>query len=1000
MTGYRLAQGGSAIDRSRPLAFTFDHGPLTGLAGDTLASALLAGGRRIVGRSFKYHRPRGVFAAGVEEPNALVALRSGARTEPNTPATVVELYEGLEAHSQNCWPALGFDLAAVNGLFAPLLSAGFYYKTFMGPTRRAWMLYEHFIRKAAGLGRAVMAADPDHYDKLHAFCDVLVVGSGPAGLMAATVAADAGIRVILAEQAPRLGGRLDLEDADIDGRPAGAWAEARIADLESRPDVTVLRRTTVYGYYDDDVLGAVERVADHLPVPPDGLPRQRHWTIHAKAVVLASGALERPLVFQGNDQPGVMLADAALAYAKRYGVAVGRSLVVATNNDSGLAAAAELTAAGVGVAQVVDSRPRRPSPLAERLDALGIPYHDGHVVVAAHGRRGVHSVELAPYDAASGQLAGPSVLRGADGVLVAGGWTPTVHLASQAGGPPVFSDAIQAFVPGAPSRRWVAAGAMAGRFGLADCLADGIRAGVEALAAIGLTAPAVAVPATDATPPAADWIQPLWEVPSREAHAKKFVDLQHDVTVDDVRLAAREGFSAVEHLKRYTTLGMAGDQGKSSNVNGLAVMAAARGVTVPEVGTTRFRPPYTPVAIGALAGHEVGPNFRPPRLTPMHPWHVQARADFLPAGDWLRPQAYRRPGESITDAYIREARAVRERVGLVDVSTLGKIEVQGPDAATFLDRIYANTMSTLAVGKARYGAMLREDGLVFDDGTVWRLGPTRFLVTTTTANAGPVMVHLERFLAVEWPDLKVHVVSVTEQWAGIAVSGPVSRALLADVVEGVDMAGTAFPFMAIRHGHIEGVPVMLCRLSFSGELAYEVYMPAHFGLGVWERLWAAGQAHGIVAYGLEALGTLRIEKGHAAGGELNGQTTLDDLGLGRMASTKKPFVGSAMLGRPALVDPDRLQLVGLVARDGQPLKGGAQLVADEQLQLPATSLGHVTATTYSPALEKNIALALLAGGRRRHGQRLWAADPLRGTHVPVEVVAPCFFDPEGTRLHG
>ncbi|MEO3430394.1 sarcosine oxidase subunit alpha family protein [Pelagibius sp. CAU 1746] len=987
MSGYRLSSGGQ-IDRSKPLSFTFDGKRYQGYQGDTLASALLANGVDLFGRSFKYHRPRGLFSAGVEEPNALVTLRSGARAEPNTRATVIELYDGLEATSQNRWPSLAFDVMAMNQLAGPILSAGFYYKTFMGPTAKAWMLYEHFIRKAAGLGAGTKLPDPDRYEEMNAFCDVLVVGAGPAGLMAATAAASSGARVILADEQVSLGGNLR----------GSASAQDSLAELAALDNVTLLPRTTVYGYYDDNTLGAVERVADHVAAPAEGQPRERHWTIRARQVVLATGAIERPIVFGDNDKPGVMLADAGRLYIERHGVAPGRRVALFANNDGAYRSVAALATAGVAVSAIVDARREIGAEAQAIAVESGAELLLGQAVTRALGGQRLSGIEVAAFDPIQGARDGAQRQIGADCLLVSGGWTPTIHLASQAGGPARWDDTLTAFLPGEASQPWRAAGACNGALGTAAALAEGAQAGSESARACGLSPhPAALAGAEDE--PLADAPLPVWDARPPHGKGKAFVDLQHDVTASDISLAHREGFRSVEHLKRYTTLGMATDQGKTSNVTGLALMARELKLSIPEVGTTRFRPPYTPVSLGALAGQARGAHFRPTRRSALHDWHLANGAEMQAAGLWLRPRTYAGSNETVEQAYIREARQVRESAGLVDVSTLGKIDVQGPDAAEFLNRVYSNGFLKLPEGKARYGLMLREDGFLWDDGTTWRLSETQFLMTTTTANAAPVLSQLEFLLAAVWPELKVAVTSVTEQWAGMAVSGPKSRDVLAAVLDDVDMSNEALPFMGVRKGHLGGLPVLVARLSFSGELAYEVYCGAHHGEAVWTRILEAGEPFGMIPYGVEALGTLRIEKGHVAGPELDGRTTAADLGLGGMTSRKKHYIGSSMLERDGLSDPARLKLVGFVSADGGRIRAGAHLIAAEDAASPPRSLGHVTSTTYSPALEKYIALGLLENGPERIGEKLLATYPLKNISVEVEVVSSHFFDPDGSRMH-
>ncbi len=992
---FRIAYGG-LIDRSRTIDFVYDGHTYEGYAGDTLASALLANGVRVCGRSFKYHRPRGIYAAGVEEANALVQLRAGERTEPNTRATQVELFPGLQASSQNCFPSVNFDLGSIAGFFSRLLPAGFYYKTFMWP-EKWWMTYERFIRKAAGMGHAPREPDPDEYEKRYAHCDVLVAGGGPAGLAAALAAARAGARVILADERTAFGGSLRFERATIDAAPALDWVQAVCGELESLPQVRLLPRTTVFGYYDHNLLTIVERVADHLHAPPAYLPRQRLWWVRAKQVVLATGAIERPLVFADNDRPGIMLASAARAYVNQYAVRPGARAVIFTTNDSAYATACDLAAAGVEIAAVLDVREHGPTPTA--LDGIKTQVLRGYAVAAAEGAP-LRAVQVGRLNGARDGYAGGLRRIECDLLCVSGGWTPTLHLFSQSRGRLAWREDIAAFVPGASFQAERSAGACGGSFTLRACLEEGLRAGSRAAASAGLgalKAPAVpACPEEHSAP-----MQAQWSVPPPGKHHKCFVDIQNDVTLENVRLAVREGYANVEHLKRYTTLGMGTDQGRTSDLNGLAILGAMTGIAAACVGTTTFRPPYSPVTMGALAARETGAHFEPVRRSPMHDWHMHAGAHMITAGLWLRPQYYPRNGESPRDAIWREAKTVRAGVGIVDVSTLGKIDIQGRDAATFLERVYVNRWKSLSVGRCRYGVMLREDGMVMDDGTATRIAEKRYYMTTTTANAGKVMLHLEYCAQVLWPDLDVRLVAVTEQWAGMAIAGPRSRELLERVAK-LDLSDATLPFLGYKDGNVAGTPSRIFRITYSGERAYEVHVPADFGLSVWEAFIAAGQDLGLTPYGTEAMSILRIEKGHVViGAEIDGRTTPADLGYGRLVKAAGDFIGKRSLERPDLRRADRKQLVGLVPVDGQMMiPRGAQLVADPQHALPNPMLGHVTSSCYSPTLGQPIALALLSGGRARHGERVFAESPLHGTTVEVTVTAAVFVDPEGARARG
>lgn len=999
----RLPRGGQ-IDRLSPISFQFNGMTLQGYRGDTLASALLANGIRLVGRSFKYHRPRGIFTAGSEEPNALVELRSGARREPNTRATVVELFPGLEARSQNAWPHVAFDPMAVNQFIAPLFAAGFYYKTFMGSGLKTWMFFERIIRRAAGLGRAAEGVDPDIYDRMHQHCDVLVIGGGAAGLMAAKAAAGDGLRVIIVDEQNTLGGRLLSERETIDGQAGAAWAAATMAALAATPGVTVLPRTTAFGIYDDQWVGAVERVADHLPTPEPHQVRQRYWKIHARKIILASGAIERPLVFPGNDRPGVMMASAVRSYVNRYAVAPGRRAVVFTNNDDGYQTALDLLDAGIEVNAVVDPRAKGGGALAAAVGAAGVTVLAGYVMTNTQGGRSVVGAEVMALDRRSGLPTGDPMTITCDHIAISGGWDPALHLLSHAGAKAEWDDVLQAFRPGAGSRAdCIAVGSANGDFTLADCLSGGVAAGTTARTQLGLAAQNLRRPSVREmeTQP----LQVLWEVPKGPNGGKSFVDFQHDVTAEDIAIANRENYVSVEHLKRYTTLGMATDQGKLSNVNGLAILAAQTAHSIPETGTTRFRPPYTPVALGAFVGRDVGAHEAPVRRSAMHDWHIQNGAVMGPAGAWVRPQYYLQGDEvdgrgAMDQAITREVVGVRQGVGLVDVSTLGKIDLQGPDSAEFLNRLYTSGWKTLAIGKARYGLMLREDGIAYDDGTTSRLAENHYLMTTTTGNAAVVMSAMEWYLQVVWPDLDVRVSSVTEQWAAMALAGPRARAVLQAAAPDLDVSEESLPFMGVVTARIGGAPVRIFRISFSGEMSYEINTPADHGRDVWQNIMTAGQPLGIIPYGLEAMGIMRIEKGHPVAAELNGQTTADDLGLGRMMSRKKDFIGLTLSGREGLTAPDRPQLVGLVPVDGVTrVQTGAHLVANAEAATPNPSLGWVSSSAYlSPTLGHPIALGFVAAGRSRMGETVWGVSPLHNQKLPMKVVNPVFLDPDGSRL--
>jgi heterotetrameric sarcosine oxidase alpha subunit len=974
---------GGRINRARPLSFVFEGRALAGYEGDTLASALLANGVGLVGRSFKYHRPRGFLASGVEEPNGLLTLGTGGRRTPNVPATTTELYEGLFCQRQNGWPSVEFDLMSLTGRLASFFEAGFYYKTFMGPRRRSWMFYEPFIRRAAGLGRATHLADPDRYETGHAFTDVLVIGSGPAGLAAARAAGRSGCRVTLVEQDFLLGG--SLLAAPVDG-PEETLRRSLESEVASLPNVEIFRRTTVVGVYDGLTAVLVERRDNAHPDPAKGEAREVVVTLRARAIVHAEGAIERPLLFGDNDRPGVMLASAVRTYLNRYALVLGRRVLIATNNDSAWATAIDLAAAGARVT-LADERPTGNDSLEKAARRAGIDIRLATHLVRARGRRAVQGAEL--------RADGASTTQWVDCELIgmSGGWSPTVHLTSHTDVRPVYNSGIGGMVPGPWSAGFTGAGAITGS---SDALSGGHKAGTAAARWVGALCDAGQPPTAEGVTWTEWWANPAKD--RAQGRGKTFVDFQNDVTTDDVVLAHEEGYESLEHLKRYTTLGMGTDQGKTSNVAAAQLMAELRGVDLASAGATTYRPPYTPVSVGALAGRHIGTHFRPTRRTPMHDWHLANGATMIDAGTWVRPWFYAWAGDDAETAYVAEMTLVRNGVGISDISSLGKIEVQGPDAAEFLDRVYTNDFARLTVGKGRYGVMLNDDGIVLDDGTTARFSESTYFMTTTTAQAGEVMSRLEFLLQTAWTNLRVQVVSVTDRWAGMSVAGPLSRQALMLAFPDLDLSNEVLPHMGVREHQIDGIPVRLLRLSFSGELAYEIYVPADHGTAMWERLLERGSSLEIRPYGLEALASLRIEKGHVAGLELDHRTTLNDLGLVKFASRKKAFVGRELREREELMAPDRWSLVGLECLDsGVRLRGGSILFSKDD-PIVGHGRGYITSVTWSTVLQKTIALALYSGGLQHEGEEIVCAYPLRNEQVRARIVSPMFIDPSGERM--
>ncbi|SNX67648.1 heterotetrameric sarcosine oxidase alpha subunit [Cereibacter ovatus] len=987
----RLARGGRLIDRATAHEFTFNGKRMAGFAGDTLASALLANDQMLVGRSFKYHRPRGIVASGAEEPNALVNLGQGARLEPNQRTTTTELFPGLAAASQNHWPSLEFDVGVVNNAVARFLPAGFYYKTFLQP-RAAWKhLFEPVIRASAGLGRAPTEADPDRYEQAYAHCDLLVVGGGIAGLQAALTAAGTGARVIVLEQTAHWGGRAPVDDVLIDEKPADHWVAATVAALSAMPNVTLRLRCMAAGVYDHGYVLAEERVADHTP--GDGRPKKRLWRIRAAKVITATGAIERPLPFAGNDIPGVMLASAVRDYIVNWAVSPGDRVVIVTNNDDAYRTAIAVHRAGLTVPAVLDARTEADGDLVQEVRSLGIAVHLNRGIAKVKGGRRVSGVAVC---AQAGEGAVLDEIA-CDAVAMSGGWSPVVHLWSHCGGKLIWDEAQAAFRPD-PQRPPIThdGQAMVAAVGSANGLLQADEVLADAIRAAGGSGPAPKVHA-----PAEAAMVPVWMMPqgaSAELRAKMWLDYQNDVKVADVQLAAREGYESVEHTKRYTTLGMATDQGKLSNINGLAVLAGSLNAPIPQVGTTTFRPPYTPVTLGALAGEARGEIFQPLRRTPMHDWHQAHGVYWEPVGLWRRPYCYTRPGESHADAVKREVVNARSHLGLLDASTLGKIVVKGPDAGRFLDMMYTNVMSSLPVGRCRYGLMCNENGFLMDDGVVARISDDTWLCHTTSGGADRIHAHMEDWLQCEWWDWQVYTANLTEQYAQIAVVGPSARKLL-EKLGGMDVSKEALPFMHWAEGTLAGIPARAFRISFSGELSYEIAVPAGQGLAFWEACIAAGKEFGLMPYGTEALHVLRAEKGFIMiGDETDGTVIPQDLNLGWAVSKKKAdFIGKRGQERTFLASPDRWKLVGLETLDGSVLPDGAIAPAPGMnANGQRNTQGRVTSTYYSPTLKKGIAMGLVHRGPDRMGEVL-EFPKIWGGVVKARIVDPVFYDKAGEK---
>ena len=989
-TGANRIAGKGRLSPAKTVTFTFDGKTYNALEGDTLASALLANGIHLTGRSFKYHRPRGILGAGSEEPNALIDIsRDSARRQPNIRATVQPVFDGMTAKSQNRFPSLSFDVGAINDGMGRFFSAGFYYKTFMWP-QKAWdHVYEPFIRKAAGLGESPTQEDPDHYANRFAHCDVLIIGAGASGLQAALVAGKSGKQVILCDEQEEMGGAL-LSDvtSKIDGKTAQEWADDAKAQLSKMENVTVLPRTTAFGYYNHNMVTLTELVTEHMAKPDPELPRERCWQVRAEKVVLATGAIERHIVFPDNDRPGIMMASAAQTYLNRYGVAVGRNVAVYTSSDSAYQAAFDLKNAGIEVPAIIDMRETIDQALLDEAQALNIRVLKGFAVVGTKGRLRVKEIAVQPVN-------GENVEHiSVDCLLMAGGWTPSIHLFSQSRGRVKFDEDTGTFLPDIYTEECISVGSCNGTHGLGEAIAEASNAAKDA---VGGKAPkAVKV---ENGPRMSGFHIGSAKGAGPEDFTKAFIDFQNDVTAKDVRLAVREGFHSIEHVKRYTTTGMASDQGKMSNMHGLAIAAEALDKPIPEVGLTTFRSPYTPVTFGTLVGHNKGELFDVTRRTPMHDWHVEQGADFEDVGNWKRAWYYPQAGEDMHAAVNRECVAVRDAAGIFDASTLGKIEVVGPDAVKFMNMMYTNPWDKLAVGRLRYGIMCREDGFIYDDGVVARLAEDRFHVTTTTGGAPRVLNMMEDYLQTEFPEWKVWLTSTSEQWAVIAVQGPKAREIVEPLLEGIDL--DAMQHMSVQTGKICGVETRFMRMSFTGEYGFEINVPADYGRHVWEAIYERGKPFGMTPYGTEAMHVLRAEKGYIiVGQDTDGTVTPHDANVGWAIGKKKTdFVGIKGLKRPDLVAEGRRQLVGLKTVDPKiKLEEGAQIVDDPNHAVPIPMVGFVTSSYWSESLGHSIAMALIENGHNRMGDTVHI--PMPDEIIKAEICSPIFYDPEGGRTNG
>ena len=988
------------IDETTRVSFKFDGKTYYGFKGDTLASALIANGIHLVARSFKYHRPRGIMTAGSEEPNAIVQINGNtAYTEPNVRATEIEIYDGLEASSQNCWPNVNFDIGGINNILSPLLPAGFYYKTFMWPAS-FWEKYEYFIRKSAGLGKSPTKPDPDLYEHKYIHCDVLVIGGGISGIMAAKTAAENNYKTLLLDEKPHLGGTTIYQSSEfnkINNQYSSKWLENEISKLKNIKNLEIKTRTSVAAYHGYNFLLARENLTDHLPLnkKKDKI-RQRLLKIRAKKVIAATGSIERPLIFNNNDRPGIILSSAIKKYSDYYGVVCGKENILFTNNDSAYETAISLFNKGIKINAIIDIREKVNSEITNHAEKIGIKIYNSYTIVDTSGYRRIKEVSIMKLSKDGQSVTGSKIKIKCNCLGISGGWTPAVHLFTQSGGKLKFDNEDNVFIPSKYPSDQISIGSCNGEFDL-NTIIKNFNQNIKNFLGIDKTSfEDLKINSTKEI-----LKRNIWLLPSDKAigKCKPFVDFQNDATAKDIKLALREGFRSIEHVKRYTTTGMGTDQGKLGNMHALGIISDTSGVKMSDLGTTTFRPPYTPLTFGTIVGRNVGEFFDIFRKTPMHDWHVDNNAEFENVGQWKRAWYYPKKGESMFDAVQRESKAARDGAGILDASTLGKIDIQGSDASEFLNRVYTNAWSKLAIGKCRYGLMLNEDGMVYDDGVTTRLDENHYIMTTTTGGAATVLGKLEDYLQTEWPELDVYLTSVTDHFATISVCGPNSKKIVKKVIPDLDLSDEEFPHMSFKNAKIDNIKCRVMRISFTGEQSYEINIQANFGKSVWEKCMEAGKEFNITPYGTETMHLLRAEKGFIiVGQDTDATLTPIDLQKDWIVSKKKyDFIGKRSLYRSDTIREDRKQLVGIVTEDPREvLEEGAQIVADVSKK-PVEMLGHITSSYFSPNLNKSIALGVVKGGKNMLGKKLFI--PMKNKIISVQVADPVFLDKENKRLN-